>query len=84
MRQSHNADDFRLLTVIEVAKRLSSSEANVYKLITTGKLPVVRVGLRKGYRVDIRDLDAFVRDGKFRYQPEPVRMPKPKTKHLRA
>jgi excisionase family DNA binding protein len=84
VRAAETIDDFRLLKIDEVAQRLSCSEANVYDLIASGELPVVRVGRQKGYRVDIRDLDAFVSDRKFRYQPAPVRMPKPKLKHLRA
>lgn len=84
MGQADNADDFCLLTIKEAAERLRLSESCVYKLVASGELPVVRVGLQKGYRVDVRDLDAFVSNRKFRYRPEPVRMPKAKFKHLRA
>jgi excisionase family DNA binding protein len=84
MRQAANTDDFCLLTVKQAAQRLCCSAACVYALVASGELPVVRIGLQKGYRVDIRDLDAFVSDRKFRYRPEAVRVPRAKFKHLRG
>ncbi len=84
MRQTDSADEFHLLTIKQAAQRLSCSAACVYALVASGELPVVRIGLQKGYRVDIRDLDAFVSDRKFRYRSEAVRIPKAKFKHLRA
>ncbi len=77
-------EEFRLLTIKEAAQRLSCSAAAVYSLVASGELPVVRVGLQKGYRVDVRDLDVCVSDRKFRYRPQAVRVPRPKLKHLRA
>jgi excisionase family DNA binding protein len=85
MRESQSTTEFCLLTVNEAAERLSCKAANVYALVASGELPVVRVGLQKGYRIDIRDLDAFVGSRKFRYKPEvSVRVPRVKFKHLRA
>jgi excisionase family DNA binding protein len=84
VRTSDITEVFCLLTIKQAAQRLSCSAACVYALVASGELPVVRIGLHKGYRVDIRDLDAFVSDRKFRYRPEPVRIPKVKFKHLRA
>lgn len=84
MRPASNTDGFCLLTIKETADRLRLTESCVYKLIAEGKLPVVAVGLRKGYRIDIRDLDAFVCDQKFRNKPEAPRVPRPKLKHLKA
>ena len=84
MLPTQRQDEFCLLTVQQVAECLCCSEKNVYKLIAKGKLPLVRIGLEKGYRVDSRDLDAFVSGRKFRYQPEAIPMPKATLKHLRA
>lgn len=75
----------QLLTVKQAAERLSCSAANVYTLIETGALAVVQVGCRKGYRIDLRDLDSFVYDRKFRVQTaSPVKPASPtRLKHLR-
>ena len=49
----------------EVARMLNTSLSNVYSLIATGKLPVVRTGANgKGYRVAKTDLDRFIEEGK--------------------
>lgn len=65
MDQSQASDDFkRLLTVEQAAEYLSCSEANLYALIEAGDLPYVRVGRRKGYRIDRQDLDAFIESRK--------------------
>ena len=75
MLQNPSSEDFRLLTNKQAAQRLCCSAACVYSLIATGELPIVRIGPQKGYRVDVRDLDAFISDRKFRYRPETVRIP---------
>lgn len=59
-------DRLQLLSVKQAAVRLCCSAANVYSLIEGGELAVVRVGRQKGYRIDLRDLDAFIADRKFR------------------
>lgn len=46
------------LTVGEVAELLRVSNMTVYRLISAGDLPAVRVG--KSYRVREEDLDAFL------------------------
>lgn len=76
----------QLLTVKQAAERLCCSAANVYTLIEAGSLAVVQVGHRKGYRIDLRDLDAFVHDRKFQLQ-SPVHAKAPSSlrlKHLRT
>jgi excisionase family DNA binding protein len=72
MSVSGDKTQLQLLTVKQAAERLCCSAANVYTLIETGALAFVQVGHRKGYRIDLRDLDAFVHDRKFRLQ-SPVR-----------
>jgi excisionase family DNA binding protein len=84
LRASKPIEEFCLLTVKQVAERLSCSAACVYALVASGELPVVRIGLKKGYRVDVRDLDAFVSGRKFRYRMGAPRVPRAKFKHLRA
>lgn len=74
----------QLITVKQAAVRLSCSPANVYSLIETGKLAIVQVGKRKGYRIDLRDLDAFVQDRKFRFQAPQATAPRQTLKHLKA
>ena len=72
-----------LLTVREAADWLACSQANVYALVEKGELPVVPVGRRKGYRIDRRDLEAFVDRRKFRFQAPPAARPKERLKHLK-
>ncbi|MGL4511578.1 MAG: helix-turn-helix domain-containing protein [Lacipirellulaceae bacterium] len=65
-----------LLTVREGAEWLGCSVGNVYGLIEQGRLPVVRVGARRGYRLDPRDLDEFVEAQRVRLRsPERLRPP---------
>ncbi len=84
MDRSDEAKVFCLLTIKQAAQRMSCSAACVYALVANGELPVVRIGLQKGYRVDIRDLEAFVGSRKFRYRAEAVKLPRTTFKHLRA
>ncbi|HEX6964099.1 MAG TPA: helix-turn-helix domain-containing protein [Lacipirellula sp.] len=83
-RASHPAnepgDRLQLLTVKQTAARLCCSLANVYALIEKGELAVVRVGQQKGYRIDLRDLDAFVGERKFRFA---TAAPKPRRSTLK-
>ena len=46
------------LTVSEVAQMLRISNMTVYRLISSGQLPAVRVG--KSYRVREEDLDRYL------------------------
>ncbi|MCA9092041.1 MAG: helix-turn-helix domain-containing protein [Planctomycetaceae bacterium] len=74
----------RLLTIKEVAQLLGCSEANIYALKTAGELPFVQVGIRKGYRIDSRDLDAFIERRKTTSEvPSPRKVPVPRLKHIR-
>lgn len=66
MKQTSNDGSPHLITIQETAKRLGSSVTNVYALVAKGELPVVPIGLRKGYRVDLRDLEQFIDQRKFR------------------
>jgi hypothetical protein len=58
---------------------------NVYGLIERGQLAVVCVGRRKGYRIDGRDLEAFI-DHRRVLLREPTAdrraVPSPRLKHL--
>jgi excisionase family DNA binding protein len=49
-----------LLKLKDVAGRLDCSVSNVYALVREGKLPVLKVGLKKGLRVDEADLLAYL------------------------
>lgn len=83
MRQPDVPDDWKLLTVKQAAARLGCCVTNVYALIASGALAVVQVGRRKGYRVDLRDLDDFVQQRKFCLQPATPPPPKAPLKHLK-
>ncbi len=48
----------QFLTVAEVARALRVSNMTVYRLITAGQLPAVRVG--KSYRLREEDVDRFL------------------------
>ncbi|MCA9076963.1 MAG: helix-turn-helix domain-containing protein [Planctomycetaceae bacterium] len=73
----------RLLTIKEAAQVLCCSEANVYALKEAGELPFVCVGVRKGYRIDSFDVEAFIDRKKTNKVAAPVRTPRPRLKHLR-
>ena len=49
-----------LLKLKDVAKLLDCSLSNVYALVSEGKLPVLKVGLKKGLRVDEADFLAYL------------------------
>lgn len=74
-----------LLTVQQAAARLCCSPANVYALIGAGELPFVCVGSAKGYRIDPKDLEAFVDRRKQAKQPRGkcALPPRPHLKHIR-
>jgi excisionase family DNA binding protein len=55
----------KMLTVRDVAARLNVSPGCVYRLVSDGDLPHIRIGAGRGtIRVDEADLEAFVRVGK--------------------
>ncbi len=57
-REEHARAKF--LTVAEVAEVLRVSNMTVYRLITSGELPAVRVG--KSYRLREDDVDKYLGD----------------------
>lgn len=65
-----HADSARLVTVKEAARLLGCSEANLYGLLESGKLPYVPIGRRKGYRIDVEDLHRFIEQRKILNQPQ--------------
>lgn len=54
----------RLLDVRSTARILDISIQTVYRLISKGMLPALRMGAKKGYRVKKTDLDNFRRQRK--------------------
>lgn len=48
-----------LITIRQAAERLSVSTKTIYRRIKDGSLPVVKIS-EKDYRIDERDLDAFI------------------------
>lgn len=83
MKPTSSAEDFHLVSVAQAAELLQCSEGNVYALIAAGKLVVTRVGRRKGYRIDVRDLAQFVDASKFRCL-ERIAVPPPtKLRHIK-
>ena len=75
----------RLLTVKEAAQRLGCSATNVYGLIDAGEIPYVCVGNAKGYRIDPRDLNAFIeRRKQFKQSHDKNSIPpRPRLKHIK-
>src|SRR4051812_12544788 len=50
----------RLVTVKVAARILRASKSTVYNLCQSGELPTIAVGLKKGLRIDVADLEAFL------------------------
>jgi excisionase family DNA binding protein len=76
----------QLLTVRQAATWLGCSATNVYALIDGGELPFVRIGASKGYRIDRRDLESFVKSRKQSKQRPAGRQRSPqlpRLKHIR-
>ena len=81
---AHDQPAPQLMTIREVADRLSCSKGNVYGLINRGLLPVIRIGKSKGYRVDPNDLETFLRQRKVQYEAaEPIAQ-RPRLKHIKV
>jgi excisionase family DNA binding protein len=74
-----------LVTVVETARLLDCSRANVYGLIEAGELPVISIGRSRGYRIDRRDIEEFIRRRKFRKQGKKPAGPAPRLrlKHIK-
>ena len=72
------------MTIAEAAQALGCSEANVYSLIDSGKLPYVPVGRKKGYRIASDDLDLFIGSRKLQKQPAETKpVSRPRLHHIR-
>jgi excisionase family DNA binding protein len=52
----------QLLKVAQVAERIQETPATVYRLISTGQLPAIRLGSspRSPLRVDVVELNAYL------------------------
>lgn len=77
-----------LLTVSEVARQLRVTGGCVYRMLSVGELPCIRVGRGQGrVRVDQADLDAFLAERREvnlpSTQTRPNR-PRLKLKHLKT
>lgn len=83
MQRCHTPSTPELVTLKETAELLGCSLSNVYALVHAGELPVVCTGRCKGYRVEVRDLDAFIGSRKLRYQRPVPKVPPRPLKHIR-
>lgn len=54
-------DQEHWLTVEDVAHRLDVTEETVRRLLRRGDLPGMQISKRSGWRVRVRDVDAFIR-----------------------
>ncbi len=74
-----------LMTVKEAARFLGCSQTNVYALIDAGELVVIAIGKSRGYRIDRRDIDAFIQRRRFRKEGRKpaVPTPRPRLKHIK-
>ena len=74
----------RLLAISEAAQVLGCSDANVYSLIESGKIPYVAVGRKKGYRIASDDLHLFIQSRKVQKQPAEAKpVIRPRLRHIR-
>jgi excisionase family DNA binding protein len=53
-------DEPRFLTLEQVAKELSTSEAQIYALVRRGELSAIRLGGRGQWRVERSKLEEFI------------------------
>ncbi len=76
-----------LLTVQDVAQQLRLSASCVYRMISAGALPVVRLGQGQGrLRVDDRDLAEYLdecREQRTQKQTRLTKRPRLQLKHLK-
>ena len=79
----HERPRCRLVSIKEAAELLGCSEANVYALREAGELPFVSIGVRKGYRFDLRDIEAFIERRKESRAAARPKVPRPRLKHIR-
>jgi excisionase family DNA binding protein len=84
MKQDSNNGGPRLMTVKEAAEWLRTSPNTIYAQIAKGELPVVPTGLSKGYRVDVRDLEQFINQRRFRCVARAVKSSTYQPRHIRT
>jgi excisionase family DNA binding protein len=74
-----------LLTIRDVAQRLTIAPSTAYALIQSGKIVGHRIGVGRGaIRVDEEDLETFLESCRSSPRPAPRRKaPPPSLKHLR-
>lgn len=86
MKSSNTIASSDLLTVPQVAARLSVSPSLVYQMIESGKLGHHRIGNGRGtIRVSQTDLEAYLSASHSGVEPQQrtVRRPKKRLKHIR-
>ena len=72
----------RLLTIKQSAEVLGCSDANVYALVAAGELPFIRIGKRKGLRIDTQALEEFIESRQVQYERARPKQPRPRLKHI--
>ena len=73
-----------MLTVKQVAKCLTVSEANIYRLIACGKLKAHRLGVQGGaIRIQECDLDQYLHDSEVASASQEPRSSKRRLRHLK-
>lgn len=60
MNETTKVRERRLLTVNETAERLRTSRPTVYRRISRGQLPALRIGDRGPLRVDADELECWL------------------------
>jgi excisionase family DNA binding protein len=76
----------RLMTVADVAGWLSVSNSLVYQLVESGKLPIYRIGNRRGaIRFRPEDIEAYLKACRSENAPpKATRKIRPRLKHIRV
>jgi excisionase family DNA binding protein len=50
----------RFIDLVEVAEILATSHSQVYALVRSGDLPAIKIGGRGQWRVEVKQLDAWI------------------------
>ena len=83
MTGRHETTDTKLLTVKDVAERLSVSTSLVYQLVESGKLPVHRIGNGRGaIRFSPQDIETYLEECRVEKQAPATRQRRPRLKHI--
>ena len=84
MAGGHETTDKKLLTVKDVAERLSVSSSLIYQLVESGKLPVLRIGNGRGaIRFSPQDIEAYLEECRVEKQAPATRQRRPRLKHIK-